>query len=121
EELHLLREPSDATLHRLNEDELHIGTRDCEHEAGEAGATADITDATRPKQGSHQGRVDDMARPQPGELERTDEAEFLATDGEVFGERPRDVDPRAEQCGCSSRLLLKGLSHGDVSRETMRA
>jgi len=110
ERLLLLGQPGDPPFHRLDEDPLHIRTRDRQHQTGQSGTGSDVSDASREQRRDH-GAVQNVPRPEAGRLERADEPAFLA----MLSERPRElaraVDAVAEDLGRSGRLGLD-LDHG---------
>ena len=110
--LGLLGEPGDAALHRLDQDEVDLRAGDREHQAGEASAASDVADAAGTEQGSDDRGVQDVARPQPRQLEWADQAAFLTLRSEVRSERARDIQAVAEQGGGGRGLGFDGLRHG---------
>ena len=79
---------------------------------GEASAAPDVADAAGTEQGSDDRGVQDVARPQPRQLEWADQAAFLTLRSEVRSERARDIQAVAEQGGGGRGLGFDGLRHG---------
>ena len=102
----LLIQPGDPAFHRLDQNEGDIRPCDRQHQPRQAGATADVADEARPQKGSNDHTVEDVAGPEAGEFQRSDETTFLALIGEVPGELPGKPDPVAkETCRCGGFLF----------------
>ena len=98
----LLIQPGDPAFHRLDQNEGDIRTCDRQHHPRQACATADVADEARSQEGSNDHTVEDVAGPEAGEFQRSDETTFLALIGEVLGELSGEPDPVAKEtyrCG----------------------
>jgi hypothetical protein len=107
---HLIVQPGDATLHRLDEDEVDIRSCDRQDQSGKPGARADIADSSGTKQRRDDGAVQDVSRPQPRELQRPDEPEGFTVRRQIHSERATDLDLLTEQLGSLGRLRLEDSS-----------
>ncbi|GAA2052563.1 hypothetical protein GCM10009820_10350 [Leifsonia soli] len=102
----MLVEPRNPALHRLDQNERHVGSCDREDEPGKAGSAADITHSPRSEEGSNDGAIQDVPRPQAGELERTDKSALFTLVREVLSESTREFNTVTEEGGRRLRFLL---------------
>ena len=119
----LVEKPVNPTFHRLNQDEVHVGARDRQHQTGQSGATADVTNPTGLEEGSKERAIQHVSAPQPGKLKGTNQPQLFSPGAEVVREGTREVDAVAEENGSSRRLALefrwkRVVRHSNVSRET---
>ena len=103
---HLVVEPLDSTLHRLDEREVHVWSGDRQDEAWKPRATADVSDGALTKQGSHKSAVEYVPGPQSGEFQGADEPVLLAVGGKRVRELSREFDAFADQIDGNRRLDL---------------
>ncbi|KRC46852.1 hypothetical protein ASE16_15750 [Leifsonia sp. Root227] len=114
----LLVEPGDATLHRLDENERDIRTRDSEYQARESGAAPDVPDTSSAEEGSDDCAVQDVAGPQTGEFERTDKSTLFTLRSQVGREPAGHLNLRTEKTSGGSRLDFEGVIHREPHRST---
>ena len=103
----LFVEPGHTSFHWLDEHELHVRTSDRKHNARQASARTDIANSTRTQQGRGNHTVQNVARPQAGEFEGTNEPAFLTLRGKIGGKLARAIDRVTEECRGDRRLELQ--------------
>jgi hypothetical protein len=106
EHLDLFPQPRDAALHRFDENQGHIRSRDREDDTGQPRAAPDVADATGTKQGSDDRAVQNVPGPDARQLEGADESALLPLSSQVRGEPASEFDAIAEQGGRDDGLRL---------------
>lgn len=109
QQLHNLLEEIGTAQQRLEKSDLQVGTHQCQRDAGQTGAGADIADGDplRHDLGEH-GAVQQVPLPQPRHLTRTDQT---ALDARVREEPPRTGLPPGRTRRKPSALLE---AHGEA-------
>jgi len=113
----LLAEPDRASLHGLDQRELHVRARDRKDETGEPGSGPHVRHTSCEERRSHRA-VEDVSGPESGHLERPDEPSLLAVSGESTREPTCEIDAVTEHRDSGIRFRFEFVVHVGGSAAT---